>query len=151
MGYQFETMSQDRLETFLAAPRNATIGATRKSGAPHLSPVWYLYESGKFHFPLLIESVKYRILKGEPRVSICIDGGFPDIRAVMVDGNADLIEDPREPEMFCHICRRYFETHEEVLQGAEAFHQWGKAAIATVTPTKIRTQDFDGWERTTET
>ena len=77
----------------------------------------------------------------------------------MVDGNADLIEDPREPAMFCHICRRYFETHEdpregkvpEVLQGAEAFRQWGKAAIATVTPTKIRTQDFDGWERTTET
>ena len=146
MGYQFETMSQNRLEEFLGAPRNAIVATIRKSGSPQLSPVWYLYENEKFYFPILTDSVKYRNLRRDPRVSICIDGAFPDMRSVIVEGNTDLIEDSREADMYRRICRRYYETEEENLQGDKTFHKWGTAAVVVVTPQRIRSQDYEGWE-----
>ena len=77
---------------------------------------------------------------------MCIDGAFPDLRAVMVEGKAVLIEDSREAEMYRRICWRYYETEKECLQGEETFHKWGKAAVVMVTPERIRSQDYMDWE-----
>lgn len=146
MGYEFKTMSQERLEGFLQAPRNAVVATIRKNGSPQLTPVWYLYEQGTFYFPIQTESVKYRNLQRDPRISMCIDGAFPDLRAVMVAGSAELIEGPQEKAMFPRICRRYYETEEEYRRGEETFHRWGKAALVIVTPHRIHTQDYHEWE-----
>lgn len=146
MGYQFETMTEKRLDEFLSEPRHAIVGTIRKNGSPQLSPVWYLYEDGNFYFPILADSAKYRNLQRDPRASICIDGAFPDLRAVMVDGDATMIEGERESELYRRICRRYYESEEECLEGEETFHKWGKAAVVMVTPRRIRSQDYQDWE-----
>jgi PPOX class probable F420-dependent enzyme len=146
MGYQFNTMSQERLDEFLNEPRNAIVATIRKSGSPQLSPVWYLYENNKFYFPVLTDSLKYKNLKRDPRVSICVDGAYPDQRAVMVNGTADFIEDKREAELYLRICRRYYEAEEDNPQGSETFHTWGTVAVAVVTPHRILSQDYEDWE-----
>ena len=146
MGYVFEVMSQERLVQWLGEPRNAVVGTIRKNGAVHQSPVWYLYENGLFYVPVLVDSVKYRNLERDNRISICIDGGYPDLSAVTVTGTAELIRGEREREMFLRICRRYYDNDEDNEKGSETFHNWGEAALIIVTPTRIRSQDYSDWE-----
>ena len=121
MGYQFTTMTDDRLQQFLGAPRNAVVATIRKNGSPQLSPVWYLYEDGKFYFPIQTDSLMYRNRRRDPRVSICIDGAFPDMRAVMVEGLAELIDGSGNGHMYRRICRRYYEKDEDNIQGEQTF------------------------------
>ena len=59
------------------------LGVNRGDEPPHLSPVWYLYAEGVFTISIAATTVKYRLLQRDPRVSLCIDGGYPDYRTVM--------------------------------------------------------------------
>jgi hypothetical protein len=76
-------MPSTEIAAFLQAPRHAVIGVNRPDGPPHLSPVWYLYEDSLFTISITTATVKYRLLRRDPRVSLCIDGGYPDYRTVM--------------------------------------------------------------------
>lgn len=123
MGYEFETMSEERLAAWLSEPRNAVVATIRKNGATHQSPVWYLYEDGVFNIPVLVNSVKYRNLERDPRISICMDGGYPDLSAVTVTGTAEIVRGRRERDMYERICRRYYDNDEDNRKGSETFHR----------------------------
>jgi len=97
--------------------------------------------------PIVAGSAKYRNIKRDPRVSLCIDGGFPDLRAVMADGEAVLVEDSHGADRFRHICRRYYASEVALARASEIFEHWGRVATVVVAPKRIRTQDYSGWDR----
>lgn len=138
-------MTQAQLEEFLEVPRHAIVGTNRRDGPPQLSPVWYLYEEGRFYIGMLVASAKYRNLRRDPRISLCVDGGHPDARAVMVHGSAELIEaeSPWREEMTWRITRRYYESDEDARRFREEARAWGRTALIVVTPEKIISQDFN--------
>jgi PPOX class probable F420-dependent enzyme len=112
------TMSPTQINEFLQASRHAVIGVNRPEGPPHLSPVWYLYEDGVFYISIATTTVKYRLLQRDPRVSLCIDGGHPDYRTVIVAGVAELR--PNDEAVRRRIIRRYYETEADAQCYAES-------------------------------
>jgi hypothetical protein len=88
-------------------------------------------------------SAKHRNLQRDPRISLCIDGCYPDFRTVIVYGTAELVESdqPLHQKMRWRIIRHYHETEEEARQYAEATRDEGSVLIV-VTPDKIISQDY---------
>ena len=138
-------MTQAQVEQFLEPPRHAIVGTNRRDGPPQLSPVWYLYEDGRLYIGVLVTSAKYRNLRRDPRISLCIDGGHPDARAVMIYGSAELIEaeSPWQDEMIWRIARRYHDSDEDARRYQETSRDWGRTVLIVVTPEKIISQDFN--------
>ncbi|MFZ1753544.1 MAG: pyridoxamine 5'-phosphate oxidase family protein [Caldilineaceae bacterium] len=77
------TMNPPEIDSFLAEPRHAIVGTVARDGAPQLSPVWYIYEDGRFYIGITSDTAKYRNLRRDQRISLCIDGGRADVRTVM--------------------------------------------------------------------
>ena len=138
-------MTQAGIEEFVQASRHAIVGTNRRDGPPQLSPVWYLYEKGRFYIGVLAATAKYRNLQRDPRISLCVDGGHPDARAVMIHGSAELVEaeSPWREEMIWRISRRYHDSDEETRRYLEMSRDWGQTALIVMTPENIIGQDFN--------
>jgi len=142
---QCTDMSQTQVEEFLHAPRFAIVGTNRVNGPPQLTPVWYLYENGRLYVSVFVESAKYRNLRRDPRISLCIAGEHPDARAVMVYGTVELIQE--DSDYFNEICwrlvRRYYDSDEEAQSYFDSEAVGGDGALVVVTPDKIIAQDYN--------
>ena len=138
-------MGSDQIDAFLAETRHAIAGVIRSDGAPQLSPVWILCENGKIYFSILVDSAKFRQLEGDPRISLCIDAGHPDARAVMIQGTVELIREKSawSEEMSWKIERRYHETEEEARLYNSQMKSQGPSALVVVSPRRIIGRDFN--------
>jgi len=145
MSHQSSSMSQAEIEAFLRVPRFATIGTNRMNGPPQLTPVWYLYEDGKIYISMFVKSAKYRNLRRDPRIGVCIDGDNPDARAVMFYGTVELFleGDPWVDEICWRLVRRYFDNDEEVRSYMDLMASGGEGALAVLTPEKVIAEDYN--------
>ena len=118
MAHPFKAMSEDEVASFLAEPHNAIIAVNRENGAPLISPVWYLYEEECIYFSVTNDSAKHRHLKRDPKVSVCIDGGHPDERAVTIYGAAEMFENECDwpDDILWRTACRYTEPNEFVRE-----------------------------------
>jgi PPOX class probable F420-dependent enzyme len=84
--------STDKINTFLAAPRNVIVAGVRRDGSPHLSPNWFSWDGERFYVSTTRSRVKYSIFRRDPRAQLAIDDptGF---RAVLVRGTVEIRED----------------------------------------------------------
>jgi PPOX class probable F420-dependent enzyme len=138
------TMTQKEIEAFLAERRHAIVGTNRVGGPPQLSPVWYLYQDGRIYLSIDKESVKARHLHRDPHIAVCVDAGYPDGRAVMVEGQAQLISagDPLQTEIRWQIIRRYHGSEEEARRYVESSDGSG-LVLVVVTLEKMIGQDLN--------
>jgi len=145
MPYQYSDMSQDEIEEFLRVPRFAIVGTNRVNGPPQLTPVWYLYENRQIHVSMFVNSAKYRNLRRDPRISVCIAGDNPDARAVMFYGTVELALEgsTRVDEILWRLVRRYYDSDEEAQSFMDSSAAEGESALAVVTPEKVIAQDFN--------
>jgi PPOX class probable F420-dependent enzyme len=132
-------MPSTEIAAFLRAPRHAVLGMNRPDGPPHLSPVWYLYEDGVFYISIATTTVKYRLLRGDPRVSLCIDGGYPDYRTVIVAGVAEL--HPNDEAMRRRIIRRYYEEEADAQRYANSTRR-ASHVLVVVRAERVIGQDY---------
>ena len=84
--------STDKIEAFLAEPRNVIVAGIRRDGRPHLSPNWFCWDGQRFYVSTTRYRVKYAIFRRDPRAQLLIDDstGF---RAVLVPATAEIRED----------------------------------------------------------
>ena len=84
--------STDKLEAFLAEPRNVIVAGTRQDGRPHVSPNWFYWDGERFYVSTTRHRVKYRIFRHDPRAELLVDDctGF---RAVLVPATVEVRED----------------------------------------------------------
>ena len=138
-----KTITDADIDVILRAPVNAVLATNRRDGAPQLSPIWYLYEDGRFHISVGAESVKARNVRRDPRVSLCIDEGHPDGRAVTVCGIAEIIEGESawRDDVNWRIVLRYHETEADARHYDETKPDWGPSALLVVTPDKVYSHD----------
>jgi PPOX class probable F420-dependent enzyme len=138
-------MNSAQIQAFLDTPRHAIAAVLRADGAPQLSPIWLLYENERLYFSTLLSSAKYRQLRRDPRISLCIDAGHPDARAVSISGTAELITDesPERADLEWRILRRYHESDEEAHRWESTIESEGPGALVVVSPERIIGWDFN--------
>lgn len=89
-------MTDDEVETFIRATpaRTAAASTTRKDGRPHAVPVWVDFDGDRIVFNTSGESVKGRSLRRDPRIALAFHDDVPPFNFVVVEGTAELIDDP---------------------------------------------------------
>jgi len=146
VAFEFRDMTPDEIDEFLKAPRHAIVGTNRRDGPPQLSPVWYLYENGRFYFSVYANSAKCRNLRRDPRISLCIAGDSPDARAVMVYGTAELLTSGGQAwmeEIEGKIFSRYQGDEGEAQPDQDTADDGREAALVVVTADKVIAQDYN--------
>jgi PPOX class probable F420-dependent enzyme len=99
-------------DDFLAQPGVlCRIATVRPDGAPHVTPVWFIYEEGQVFITPRKASSWLANIRNDPRVALTIDEEAGRYRKVTVEGRArivhDLGEDDLWRERYRRIARRY--------------------------------------------
>ncbi|MYV55399.1 PPOX class F420-dependent oxidoreductase [Streptomyces sp. SID3212] len=90
-------MSKDQWHAFVSeGTRTAKLSTVRADGSPHIAPVWFLLDGDDLIFNTGKETVKGRNLRRDNRVALCVDDERPPFSFVLVEGRAELSEDPEE-------------------------------------------------------
>jgi PPOX class probable F420-dependent enzyme len=105
-------LTQPELDAFLQQRgilcRIATVQA---DGAPHVTPVWFIFEGGEVLITPRKESSWLANLRREPRVALTIDEEAGPYRKVTVQGAARIVHDVGEDDawrdLYYRIAERY--------------------------------------------
>src|SRR6478609_3816903 len=65
--------STEKIEAFLAEPRNVVVAGVRRDGRPHLSPNWFFWDGQRFYVSTTRGRVKYAIFRRDSRAQLLID------------------------------------------------------------------------------
>ncbi|MBW2542905.1 MAG: PPOX class F420-dependent oxidoreductase [Deltaproteobacteria bacterium] len=138
-------MNSAQIQAFLEVTRHAIATVLRADGAPQSSPIWFLFENERLYFTVGVSSAKYRQLRRDPRIALCIDAGHPDARAVSIGGTAEVITDltPEQADLAWRITRRYHESDEEARQYLASTEAEGPSALIAVSPERIIGWDYN--------
>lgn len=77
--------------------RTAALSTVRADGAPHIAPIWFVLD-GDEHllFNTGKDTVKGRNIARDGRVALCVDDDRPPFAYVVLQGQAELIDDLAE-------------------------------------------------------
>jgi PPOX class probable F420-dependent enzyme len=134
------------LDVFLAGQRTCRVATIGRDGAPHVSPVWFVWHDGALWIYSLTRSQRWTDLQRDPRVAVVADDGhhYGELHGAEFEGAAQPVGPvPRtggeqapaelaEPER--QMAAKYFGLPEMLHDGR---HAWLK-----VTPGKITSWDF---------
>jgi len=75
--------------------RTGKLATNRLDGRPHVAPVWFaLDDDGTVVFTTGANTLKGKALRRDPRVAMCVDDETPPFAFVLIEGTAELSEDP---------------------------------------------------------
>jgi hypothetical protein len=89
-----EMTQQQWREFVMSGTRTGKLAVTRADGRPHVTPVWFALDGDDIMLTTDGSTVKGRILRRSPRVSLSVDDQDPPYSHVIFDGEAVLSEDP---------------------------------------------------------
>ena len=132
-------LSKDEIDELLRQPNIAIVATVGADGQPHAVPTWYEYGDGEVVFHTGLRSRKYRNLRHNDRVSICVDTKTPPYKAIVIYGRAVSevgTDDDRRRRMAInylgeHVGSRYADS----LRGT-------RVVIVRVKPDKITSWDY---------
>lgn len=131
-----EMNDAERRKFLLEGTKTGKLATVRKDGSPHVVPVWYDLDGDSLVFTTGAETVKGRNIKREPRVCMAVDDQAPPYSFVMIEGTAELSEDPEELYHWAkRIAGRYMGQAK-----AEAFGKRNSGegeVLVRITPSKI--------------
>jgi PPOX class probable F420-dependent enzyme len=84
--------TREKVDAFLAEPRNVLVAGVRKDGRPHVTPNWFYWDGERFFVSTTRSRAKYAIFRRDPRAELVVDDstGF---RTVLVPGTVEVRED----------------------------------------------------------
>ncbi|GHO95084.1 hypothetical protein KSF_051320 [Reticulibacter mediterranei] len=68
-------MIPQELQDLLTQRNNAILAVNRRSGAPHVTPVWYLWDGEDFYVSITTDRAKYANIQRDPSISLIVDEG----------------------------------------------------------------------------
>ena len=100
-------LTESEFAAFLATPGILMrVGVVRPDGRPLVTPIWFIHEEDAIWFTPRDKSEWFACLRRDPRVSLCIDEQPHPYRKVIVDGEAELVHDVGEDDVWRERYRR---------------------------------------------
>ncbi len=100
-------LSPAERDEFLQQPgilcRIATVDA---EGAPHVTPVWFIYEDGAIYITPRAASEWLDHIRHDPRVALTIDDQHHPYRKVVIQGIAEVVRQPGDDAAWRDLYRR---------------------------------------------
>jgi hypothetical protein len=88
-------MSESEWRAFVTdGTRTGKLATTRADGRPHVAPVWFDLDDGTVVFTTGADTLKGKALRRDPRVAMCVDDETPPFTFVLIEGTAEISEDP---------------------------------------------------------
>src|SRR6266496_3776655 len=104
-----EEMTTDARRAFLTGgTRTAVLATTRAEGRPHAAPVWYGVDGDHILVNISEETVKGKALRRDPRVTVVVDDDAPPYAFVMVEGEAELVDEPGALRAGSEVIARHY-------------------------------------------
>jgi nitroimidazol reductase NimA-like FMN-containing flavoprotein (pyridoxamine 5'-phosphate oxidase superfamily) len=91
---QVGRMDQAQVDEFLKEGRVCRLACLDEAGWPYAVPVWFHYADGGYYIIPRERSVWARYLQRDGRVSLTIDEETAPYRKVLVQGQAETLEEP---------------------------------------------------------
>ncbi|TMK54281.1 MAG: pyridoxamine 5'-phosphate oxidase family protein [Actinobacteria bacterium] len=136
-------MSAEERDAFLGEERMCRVATVGAGGAPHVSPLWFVWDGNALWLNSVVKSQRWTNAVRDPRVSIVVDAGreFDELRGVEFIGEVEVVGDvPRsaDADPALEVPERLF--GEKYAGGA--FQPDGRHAWLRLSPEKIVSWDF---------
>jgi nitroimidazol reductase NimA-like FMN-containing flavoprotein (pyridoxamine 5'-phosphate oxidase superfamily) len=137
-------MTSQELDDLLATERTCRVATVQGNGAPHVVPLWFVWDGASLWLNSLVRSQRWVDLQRDPRVAVIIDTGteYSDLRGAELSGLVTQEgEAPRTsradarlaaPELM--FARKY---HDRDVFAPDGRHAWLR-----LTPTRVVSWDF---------
>lgn len=125
------------LEERLREEKIAWLTTVRSDGMPQPTPVWFLWQDGKFLIYSQPEAKKIRNIASNPRVALSLNSDLWGNRVVVVTGMASVDVDPTPANQIAGFLDKYREGIAQIQMTPESMAKEYSAAIH-VTPGWIR-------------
>jgi nitroimidazol reductase NimA-like FMN-containing flavoprotein (pyridoxamine 5'-phosphate oxidase superfamily) len=141
------TLNEAEINLFLTRPLIARM-ATIRGDRPHVVPVWFGWDGKFLWITLDRSSVKYRNLVNNSHCMVTIDESLGGLRfrAVIIEGTAELIEQPEDCVLrkVVEIYTRYLGKEGIQASTPQRMLQDGAHVVVKLAPEKIITWDDTG-------
>ncbi|MEV0947061.1 PPOX class F420-dependent oxidoreductase [Rhodococcus sp. NPDC049939] len=92
-----KSMRDEEWRAFISeGTRTGKLSTVRADGGPHVAPVWFVLDGDDLVFTTGKTSVKGRNLVRDARATLCVDDERPPFAYAIIQGRAELSEDPAE-------------------------------------------------------
>jgi PPOX class probable F420-dependent enzyme len=112
------------------------LSTVRPDGRPHLVPVWFLWDGETILIFSQPKQQKLRNLQHNPNVVVALDTAGQGDDVVMMEGKAELLDDPKVSTALPAYAEKYKERLELYGWSGESMAQDYSQAIR-ITPTKF--------------
>jgi PPOX class probable F420-dependent enzyme len=131
-------MNDDEVDGFLRTQRTCRVGTVGADGAPHVSPLWFVWDGSSLWLNSVVKSQRWVNVMRDPRVSVIVDEGeeFFELQGVEIAGNAEVVgEVPRTADPNPEVAeaeRLFGEKYSDGTFYADGSHAWLKVVPAKV-------------------
>ena len=142
-------MSDDEIESFLAAGRKLQIASVNPDGTPHLVTMYYSLLDGDLAFWTYGKSQKALNLRRDPRITCLLEDGvaYDQLRGVTINGEVELIEDYEQVVAFgMALTARYPEVFGA---DAEAMRPFVEQQAHKRVVVRVRAKRTASWDHST--
>jgi nitroimidazol reductase NimA-like FMN-containing flavoprotein (pyridoxamine 5'-phosphate oxidase superfamily) len=87
------------------------IACVRADGSPLVTPIWFLQREGAIFFTPREKSEWFACLRNDARVALCIDEEAAPYRKVVAEGDAELVHDIGEDDVWRELYRAIAERY----------------------------------------
>jgi PPOX class probable F420-dependent enzyme len=136
-------MTTEERDAFLSSERTCRVATVGEDGAPHVTPLWFVWDGTRLWLTSVVQSQRWADLRRDTRVSVIVDAGydFGELRGVEMRGVAEVVgEVPRTGDPVAEL-----EAPERLFSGKYAdgnMRHDGRHAWLCITPQKIVSWDF---------
>ena len=87
-------MSDQEVASFLDSAKSLNVATLDKTGAPHLTTLWFVRDGDNILFETYGKSQKVMNLKRDPRVAVLCEAGetYNELRGVSIQGRAEIVD-----------------------------------------------------------
>jgi len=143
-------MTPAELDEFLTTQRSCRVATLSADGAPHVSPLWFVWDGTSMWLYSVVRSKRWADLRRDPRIAVVVDTGeeYDELRGVELSGAAEFVgEVPRTGEL-----RAELDVAETLFArknfGLEEMPHDGRHAWIRLTPDRTVSWDFRKLGRT---